>query len=217
MSNRLLHKSSDYVIFTSSNGIKFSLINAEKTIGKEAFIKALNKTNVISIGELTKKAGIKEGIKTSILPKIYSSKGIIEELKNHNLKDKVIEILRSSHGSNALIKELKNLNAIVNDICVYSIQLPKDIEKPKELIKRAINNEVDIFTFSSTMTIINFFKIAEMMECKERLIKIMNKRIVASIGLPTKEKLNDFGIEVKIMPKIFSFEEMIKEIKRVVN
>lgn len=217
MTNRLLSGVSDYVIFTSSNGIKYSLINAAKTIGKNEFISALNKIKVVSIGKLTENAGIKVGIKTNILPKIFSSVGLIEELENHNLKNKTVEILRSSHGSKSLTEGLEKLNANVNDICVYSIQMPKNIERPKELIKRAINNEIDIFTFTSTMTVVNFLKIADMMNSKQNLIDIMNKKIVAAIGIPTKNKLNEYGIKVKIMPEIFTIEEMIKEINKVIN
>lgn len=217
MTNRLLSGVSDYVIFTSSNGIKFSLINAEKTIGKNEFIYALNKVKVVSIGKLTENAGIIVGINTNILPKTFSSLGLIEELENHNLKNKTVEILRSSHGSKSLTKALEKLNAIVYDICVYSIQMPKDIEKPRGLIKKALNNEIDIFTFTSTMTVVNFFKIADLINSKEKLIEIMNKKIVAAIGIPTKNKLNEYGIKVKIMPEIFTFKEMIKEINKVVN
>ena len=217
MSNRLLSGFSDYVIYTSSNGIKYSLINAEKTIGKDEFINALNKVQVASIGKLTENAGLIVGIKSNILPKTFSSEGLIEEFDTHNLKNKTVEILRSSHGSKSLTMGLEKLGAKVNDICVYNIQMPKNIERPKELIKRAVDNEIDIFTFTSTMTVVNFFKIAEIINSKQKLIDIMNKKIVAAIGIPTRNILKEYGIKVKIMPEIFTFEEMIKEINKVIN
>ena len=217
MSKRLLSGVSDYVIFTSSNGIKYSLINAEKTIGKDEFISALNKIKVVSIGKLTENAGLIVDIKSNILPKTFSSEGLIEEFDTHNLKNKTVEILRSSHGSKSLTMGLEKLGAIVNDICVYNIQMPKNLERPKELINRAVDNEIDIFTFTSTMTVVNFFKIAEIINSKQKLIDIMNKKIVAAIGIPTRNILKEYGIKVKIMPEIFTFEEMIKEINKVIN
>ena len=89
------------------------------------------------IGELTKESLIKEGISPNILPKTFSYEGIIEELKKHNLKNKIIEILRSTDGSKTLIEELKKLNANVYDTHVYFIQLPKNLEKAKNLIKKS--------------------------------------------------------------------------------
>jgi len=52
------------------------------------------------------------------------------------------------------------------------------------------------------------------MGVKDELIRIMNEKTVAAIGKPTADTLSGFGVEVKVMPKHYTFEELLKECKK---
>jgi uroporphyrinogen-III synthase len=42
----------------------------------------------------------------------------------------------------------------------------------------------------------------------------MNEKTVAAIGKPTADTLSGLGVEVKVMPKNYTFEELLKECKK---
>jgi uroporphyrinogen-III synthase len=81
-------------------------------------------------------------------------------------------------------------------------------------MNRALSGDVDIFSFTSTMMARNFISIADEMGVKDEIIRIMNEKIVAAIGKPTADTLSGFGVEVKVMPKQYTFEELLKECKK---
>lgn len=197
----------EYIIFTSTNGIKFSL---ENTTDKDEFINVLNRSKIVAIGDPTKKYLEERGINVFIVPDKFSSDGIVAKLSNYDLKQKMIWVLRSSHGSGILIDGLKNLGAEVFETQVYSIELPKDLSRQKNLVKSAVEGDIDIFTFTSRMTVVNFLKIADDLGLKSDVICEMNKKVVLAIGDPTKEELEKSGIKVEDVPGKYTFEALIK-------
>ncbi len=200
---RVMEGEVDYVIFTSANGVEFTLLKLDEP---EEFIEQLNKTHVVAIGPMTRKALLKNGIRVSSVPESYSSKGVVEALSR--IEGEVIEIARSSHGAPELIKGLHDKGAIVHETVVYQIIRPKD-ERHDALMKRALAGEVDIFAFTSSMMVRNLMALADEMGIKEELIHIMNENTVAAIGKPTSDTLSGFGVKVKIMPQRYTFEELL--------
>jgi uroporphyrinogen-III synthase len=135
----------------------------------------------------------------------------VEELTG--IEGAVIEIARSSHGAPELVKGLLEKGAVVYETQVYQIISPRD-ERHVMLMKRALSGDVDIFAFTSTMMVRNFMTIADEMRVKDELIRIMNEKTVAAIGKPTADTLSGLGVEVKVMPKQYTFEELLKECKK---
>jgi uroporphyrinogen-III synthase len=205
---RIMKGEVDYVIFTSANGVEFTLL---KLIEPEEFIEQLNKTHVVAIGPKTKNALLKSGIHVGIVPKSYSSEGLVEQLTG--IEGDVIEIARSSHGAPKLVEGLKRKGAIVHETQVYQIISPRD-ERHAALIKRALAGEVDIFAFTSSMMVRNFMALADEMGMKDEVIRVMNEKTVAAIGKPTADTLSEFGVKVKITPKRYTFEELLLECRK---
>jgi len=202
---RIMEGESDYVIFTSANGVEFTFL---KLVDEEYFIEQLNKTHVVAIGPKTRTALLEKGIRVSFMPTAYSSEGIVEQLLD--IEGAVVEIARSSHGAPELISGLLEKKAIVHETQVYQIIRPHD-ERHKKLMEKALAGEIDIFTFTSTMMVKNFMEIAEKMGIKNDIIRMLNKKKVAAIGKPTAYTLVSFGVKVGIMPESYTFEEMLKE------
>jgi len=80
-------------------------------------------------------------------------------------------------------------------------------------MKEALAGKIDIFAFTSSMMVRNFMAIAEDKGIKDEIIRIMNEKTVAAIGKPTSETLAGFGVNVRIMPERYTFEELLKECK----
>lgn len=198
----------DYVIFTSANGVEFTLLKLNEP---EEFIEQLNKTHVVAIGPRTKNALLKNGIHVSFVPDSYSSEGLVEKLKG--IKGAVIEIARSSHGAPELVEGLKKKGAIVHETQVYQIISPRD-ERHAALMKRALAGEVDIFAFTSSMMVRNFMALADEIRAKDEIIRVLNEKTVAAIGKPTADTLSEFGVKVKVMPERYTFEELLLECRK---
>ncbi len=204
---RIMKGEVDYVIFTSANGVEFTLLKLDDP---EGFIEQLNKTQVVAIGPETKKALLKNKIRVSIIPESYSSQGLVEHVTG--VEGAVIEIARSSHGAPELVEGLRKKGAVVHETQVYQIISPRD-ERHAALMKRALAGEVDIFAFTSSMMVRNFMALADEMGMKDELVGIMNEKTVAAIGKPTADTLSGYGVNVKVMPKRYTFEGLLRECK----
>jgi uroporphyrinogen-III synthase len=202
---RVLACESDIVIFTSANGIAFML---QKIDDPERFVHALNRTSVVAIGSKTKRALETRGINVSLMPDSYSSKGIAELLRG--TEGKTVEVVRSTHGDPALITELEGSGdgVGVHETAVYKLVLPDD-GRQQRMIEDALAGRIDVFAFTSAMTVHNFMTVARSMGAEVGIVDVLCERVVAAIGDPTADVLSGYGVSVDVMPEKFTFRDMI--------
>ncbi|KAF5412454.1 MAG: uroporphyrinogen-III synthase [Candidatus Methanocomedens sp.] len=210
--SRILAGQSDIVIFTSANGIDHTL---DKVPGRDAFITALNRITTIAIGPKTREAALEQGIEISFMPESYSSEGLVETIRN-NVRGKVVDIARSSHGAPVLVEGLKAAGAEVFETQVYEIAAPARDSAQEELIQAIIDKTVDAVVFTSSMMVRNFLEMASQMGCKDEVIRMLNDSgiVVAAIGHPTSNTLNMNKIQVNIISNEYTFNALIKEVKK---
>ncbi len=211
---RVIDGLSDYVIFTSANGIIFTLNQIELS-QKKKFIDALNSTKVIAIGPNTKKELEVNGIKIHSIPDVYSTHGLLDHLCN-KVSGKNIEIPRSLYGAPELVTGLKSCGANVHEIHVYTLQMLEG-EKQKQLINSAIRGEISAFAFTSSMMVHSFFKLSEKMGHNETIVDALNNSIVASIGAPTAKTLESYNIVVDVIPENYVYREILIKIKQYIG
>lgn len=207
---RVLAGASDYVVFTSANGISFTLDKLSE-IEKENFITALKKSKVIAIGPNTEKELTRVGIENPFLPGDYSSEGIVETLCPE-VKGKVVELARSAYGARILIEGLEKCGATVYETHVYTLRIPEGTIQ-KELIERTLAGEVDAFAFTSSMMVKGFMKHAKRLEAEETIKESLNRAVIGAIGTPTGNTLKKYGVNADVIPDEFTFEALLKAIK----
>lgn len=200
----------DYVIFTSTNGVRFTLKKANCT---EKFIDALNECKIIAIGPSTQRELEKHGIGVDTIPRTHSSSGLVSTLAPY-VKEKKVEAVQSTQGGQLLVRGLRKNGAFVHEVQVYEIVSPTD-ERPRQLIGVALKGEIDVYTFTSTMTVKNFLTIAEELGVRHDIIEKMNEKTIAAIGEPTATALRKNGVHVDVLPKRFTFKDMLDEIEKV--
>ena len=211
--HRVLNGEVDYVIFTSVNGVRFALKKAGRYMLKShhdnnsKFIDALNACNTVAVGPSTQQGMEKHGIYVDVVPEAYSSEGIVSVLAPH-IRGKKVEIVRSSHGAPLLVDGLKKHGAIIHEVLVYEIIRPVG-ECQRKLIEAALNGDIDVYAFTSAMSVKNFLKTAGNLSKKDELIEGMKHGTVAAIGNPTAEALRENGIRVDVLPKRFTFKDML--------
>ncbi len=202
----------DFIIFTSANGASLFIDTLIQLMG-ENYSKFFKDAKIIAIGPKTAKEVEDRGISVDIVPKTFTSEGIIETLKKLvSFKTRAL-LPRASNVPPTLKKGLENLGIIVEEIPVYTITKPKNETKIKNLIKAVINGKIDIITFTSSLTAINLLETAKKENLLKRFKQATNKEkklTVVAIGPITQKTLEDQGIQVHLTPKKQTIETMIK-------
>ena len=207
---RVITETSDYVIFTSANGIYFTMEKLSES-EKNNLITGLKKSRVIAIGPNTGKELIKIGIDNPFIPKDYSSEGILEALCPM-VKGKTVDIARSAFGTKILTERLEECGARVYETHVYTLSVPEGATQQK-LIESTLAGEVDAFAFTSSMMVKGFMKHAEMLGAGKTIKKALNKVVIGAIGIPTGNTLRKHGINTTVIPEEFTFEALLKAMK----
>jgi uroporphyrinogen-III synthase len=211
---RVLGGRLDYVIFTSANGIDFTLRKIPED-DKEAFINALKSTNVIAIGPNTQKALMKLGIEGSGMPDVYSSEGLVEYLCP-DVKGKTVDVARSSFGATLLISGLNKCGASVFETQVYTLARPEG-DAQKDLLRSALDGKISVFAFTSSMMVRNFFAQADEIGAGDRIVATLNDSLVSAIGIPTAKTLKSYGVDVEIIPERYTFEAMLGDVRSYIS
>jgi uroporphyrinogen-III synthase len=204
----------DYVVFTSANGVSHAFGYAEEMADTASLQRMLSQSHVVAIGPKTKQALERAGVKVSRVPERYSSAGLITLFSKLRPTGKSIAIIRSAHGSSVLVPGLARLGAKVVELPIYEMTMPTDRSKAEQLVKRASEGGVDVFCFTSSMTVKNFLAIAESMGLKEKVLSQMKRSRVAALGSPTALTLKSNGIVANIIPGEETFESLLEEIAR---
>lgn len=214
----VLQKDVDFVVFMSVSSVECAFahvydIEPRGQLAKD-FIRALNKTTVAAVGPATLRKLESCGVLTRLLPKEYSSRGLAGALRPL-VRGKKVWIIRSKQGDDRLKTSLEDAGATVKEAKIYEITLPAGEEREHvvELIMLLLAGGIEVMTFTSGMCVENFLKIAEELKVRERVVRRMRSITVAALGEPTRRKLEAHGIKVDVVPKEFTFEEMIKGIK----
>lgn len=213
--DRVMKAQSDIVIFTSANGIDYTL---HKVSDRDGFISALNRTWTIAIGPKTMEAAKGQGINISFIPQSYSSEGLVEAIKPE-VKGKVVDIARSSHGAPVLVDGLKTAGAIVFETQVYEITRPKRNKNQEDLVRNIINEKVDAVVFTSSMMAKNLLELSHELGIRDEVVAALNneKIVVAAIGHPTAKTLNIYNIQVDIISNKYTFRALINEVRKEFN
>ncbi|MCL2863883.1 MAG: uroporphyrinogen-III synthase [Methanimicrococcus sp.] len=209
---RVMSQETNYVIFTSANGIDFTLKNLEGTgVDETTFREALKKVQLVAIGPATRKRMESCGLTSSLMPGEYSSEGLVNDL-GKAAAGKVIDIPRSFYGSEVLVLGLKEAGATVYQTHVYTLDIPES-GPAEELIDQIIDRKIDAFAFTSTMMVKNFMSLADKMGEKDTVIDILNDSLVGAIGYPTAQTVESFGVKVDVVPEEFTFEALVRAMK----
>jgi len=161
-------------------------------------------TEVISIGPGTTKALEKIGIKVSSMPSEYTSSGLVDHLKDRN-NGKVL-IVHSDRGSTILRDGLVAAGFAVKELIAYTLE--KHSGGLDTIRSAVLEDRVDAIAFTSRMSVESFLDSIGL--DKERLFR---RAKAAAIGGPTKERLEEEGIRVDILPKDATFRDLLQSIK----
>ena len=190
----------DWIIFTSPT----TIVSLDQFYPE--FLKTLN-CKLAVIGNKTGKLAEKQGLTVDLMPEDFTAEGLIEEFKKREITDKTIGIPRTASARPVLPEELEKLGNTVILAEAYKSLFPMDEKAVKELISKIENKEIDAITFTSPLTVENFFKIAD---DKEKLAKLVSENLLTvCIGPITAKVLEKYNI-AHIYPDTYTVPDMME-------
>ena len=190
----------DWIVFTSPTTI------TSLNLFYPDFLKNLD-CKVAVIGNKTGKIASEQGVKVDLIPEDFTAEGLLEEVEKRNITNQTIGIPRTASARPVLPEGLEKLNNKVILAEAYKSLFPMDEDKISDLIAKIENNEIDAITFTSPLTVTNFFKISKN---KEKLADLLsNNLLTVCIGPITGKILDQYNINY-IYPDTYTVRDMME-------
>jgi uroporphyrinogen-III synthase len=201
----------DYVILMSTNGVKH-LFNATEGLKQNRQLhEGLAKAFVIAVGPKTAEAMKEYHMRVDLVPQKYSSEGLLEVLKEKDVKGKKIRIPRTSNATPTLTDTLRVMGADVEEIYVYESGLPVDEALKTKFYDDLTNGRIHALVFGSGLSAKNIFKMLTEKAPMDQLRRIVRDKVTTvAIGPTTAEALKEMDVKVDVVPKDYLFEEALE-------
>lgn len=189
----------DWIVFTSPTTID--------SLNKfyPDFLKNLN-CKLAVIGNKTGKLAEENGLNVDLMPDDFTAEGLIEEFTRQNITNQVIGIPRTASARSTLPDGLTELGNTVILAEAYKSLFPMDEASVNELISKLENKEIDAITFTSPLTVENFFRIGD---DSEKITELLNRILTVSIGPITARVLDKYNVN-HIYPDTYTVQDMME-------
>jgi uroporphyrinogen III methyltransferase/synthase len=195
----------DWLFFTSVHGVE-SFFNRLRQLGKNS--QALEHLRVVAIGPETAGRLEDEGVHAHLVPAKYQAEGIIEGLHPADIRGRRILIPRAAKARELLPETLRQWGASVDVVEAYQTVLPQNHkESLNELLQQ---NQIDVITFTSSSTVVNFIRLFEGAD----LLRILKGVVIGCIGPITAQTAIDSGLRVDIISSEFTIPGLVDAIVR---
>ena len=190
----------DWIIFTSPTTIvSLNMFHPD-------FLKTLD-CKLAVIGNKTGRLAEKHGMTVDLMPEDFTAEGLVEEFKKQNITGKTIGIPRTASARPVLPEELEKLGNTVILAEAYKSLFPMDEKSVRELILKIENREIDAITFTSPLTVENFF---EIVDDKQKIARLLSENLLTvSIGPITAKVLDKYDI-AHIYPDTYTVQDMME-------
>jgi uroporphyrinogen III methyltransferase/synthase len=189
----------DWLVFTSSNGVRFFF---ERLMNLGVDLRAIGHLKLAAIGSATAQTLARYHLRADLVPDSYRSEALAEALV-YPAAGKHVLLARADRGRTLLNEELARV-ADIHQVAVYQ---NADAEELPELVARRIEaGEVDWVTLTSSA-------IAERLHA---LLPAAARRLVgrqvrlAAISPVTSAAVSKFGWEVAVEASVYTWEGLVR-------
>jgi len=203
----------DWLIFTSSNGVKYFFM---RFFEKDWDIRELKGMRICAIGTKTAGELKKYGLKVDLVPEEFRAEGLIKAITQDKergkaggdvLKGMRFLLPRAEVAREIFPEKVRELGGIIDVPIAYRAVKP---ELHGKRLKRFLKEgRITVATFTSAATFTNFREI--MGDDADGLLRNV---AIAVIGPVTAQAIEKAGLKVDIMPKEATVEAMVEEIRQ---
>lgn len=181
----------DWLVFTSSNAVE-AFHEAAKEIN-------LDKIRVACVGTETAERCSEKNINVDLIPIEFSAAGLIKEFSKMDLSGRNVLIPGSSLARRELNAGLTELGAEVVSVAVYDV-FENDLADLKYEFEQITTKRPDVFVFTSPSSFRNYLNLMKIADAD----RYFDGAVICTIGRTTEAEIRNFGINVNIVPELFS-------------
>ncbi len=191
-----------WIVFTSANGVRSFF---ERFCKLRNDIRDLKGIQICTIGPATRARVEEYNIRVDMVPQEYVSDAVVEAFRDMDIAAANILLPRAEIAGDTIPNGLSGLGAQVDVATAYrTVSSGEDGEVIKELMD---SGKIDVITFTSPSTVINFIDIIG----KETTIP--NHIKIACIGPVTEDACRRTGLGVDIVQGPYSIPGLVDAIK----
>jgi uroporphyrinogen III methyltransferase/synthase len=193
----------DWLIFTSVNGVERFLMRLQRLSGS---LSKLTGTQIAAIGPQTAARLAREGWKPAVVPKRDLAEGILHVLIPDMMRGKRVLIPRAAKARDILPETLRAWGATVDVVDAYRTVVPDtDVSVLRTLLHE---QNVDMITFTSSSTVVNFARLFGV----ENLGELLGSTATGCIGPITQGTLEELGGRASVMAEEFTIDGLVRTI-----
>lgn len=203
----------DWLIFTS-----VSSIDSIYKFYPDFLDKLNSDCKIATIGTKTAEVAMNKGLHIDIIPKDYTAEGLLEEFERIDLNNKIVGVPRTFSARTILPEGLESFGAEVILAESYKSVIPDDKNNIVNLIGEILDEKIDGITFTSPLTVVNLFKVADEndMDRDELVEKLSDSTLTVAIGPITGKILDEYNVK-HIYPERYTVKDMIDLMFRELN
>lgn len=195
----------DWVVFSSANAVRFFFMRLA-ALGFDS--RAFGRAKVCAVGPRTAEELIPHGIRADLIPPDYKGEGVVTAFTSLGVAGASVLFPRGDKAREVVPAGLTRLGARVVSPVTYRNVRPETIPDPvKESFERG---EVDCVTFTSSSTVENLAALLG----ENRLIGLLERVTVASIGPITSATCRELGLRVAVEPESFTVPALVEAVER---
>lgn len=192
----------DGVIFTSANAVKMFLQRMDQ-LNKEAR-QLLTRRSVYAVGSKTQAVLEEAKIPVTAIPSSFSAADLATVFDQKAASGKSFLLPKGDLVRDTITRRLRELDAVVDEVVVYINERPDTIAA-KHLHQLLENREVDVVTFFSPSSVVNFVEMAG--------TDLVSSVPVAVIGPTTARAAKEFGLNVRIVAKQSTADSLVQTMR----
>jgi uroporphyrinogen III methyltransferase / synthase len=191
-----------WVLFTSVNGVR-RFLGAVQDTGRDA--RAFHDSKIAAVGPATAEALRDFGIRADAMPEEYEGRQLGLLLAGHDLARRRILVPRADAARPELIQILRARGAEVEEVPLYSSEVPRN---PDPAILGSIRaGEIDVITFASSSAVRN---LAKMMGDEFGQLK---QAVTACIGPSTAEAARRCGLTPAVVATQHTIPGLVESLR----
>ena len=201
-----------WIIFTSSNGIKF--VDQRLRHFNNSLKECSRQLKIAAVGEKTAKTLHEFGIHANFVPPEFIAESLIENFPISAYGLRIFLPRVQTGGRNLIADQFRNAGSHVVEVAAYETRCPKSI--PEETIDAIFHRKVDAIIFSSGKTVSNSAFLLEKEFGKEWLTFLGQTKIL-SIGPQTSKICEKIFERVDGQASKYSFEGLLDTAINIFN
>jgi len=190
----------DWIIFTSSNGVKAFMKHLD-ILGA-----SISKPKIAAVGSKTAEVIREYGLTVQTVPKEFTADSLARQLVQNETEGTSILLALGNLAKNEMEGQLRNAGCLTTRINVYQTMENKEV---KEDLSRLIQEQnIDVVTFASPSAIDFFLSLTKHLDLND----FWNRAMVACIGKVSAEHAQKRGLLPRIVPNTYTAQSLVEAI-----